>query len=37
MPITLVPPKTMATIRARKKAAGTVSYTVQICLKKKVY
>jgi hypothetical protein len=31
----LVPPKIMATIRARKKADGAVSYTVQIRLKKK--
>lgn len=28
MPATLVPPEIMATIRARKKADGTVSYTV---------
>ena len=35
MPATLVPPEIMATIRARKKADGTVSYTVQIRLKKK--
>jgi len=35
MPATLVPPEIMATIRARKKADGTVGYTVQICLKKK--
>ncbi len=32
---TLVPPKIMATIRAREKADGTVSYTVQLRLKKK--
>jgi len=35
-PFTLVPPEIMVTIRARKKADGTVSYTVQIRLKKKV-
>lgn len=34
-PFTLVPPEIMATIRARKKADSTVSYTVQIRLKKK--
>jgi len=34
-PATLVPPEILATIRARKKADGTVSYTVQIRLKKK--
>lgn len=34
-PIPLVPPKNMATIQSKKKADGTMSYTVQIRLKKK--
>jgi hypothetical protein len=33
--ISFVPPESMATIRARKEADGTVSYTVQIRLKNK--
>ncbi|PAV74599.1 hypothetical protein WR25_00514 [Diploscapter pachys] len=34
-PLTLVPTENMATIRARKKADGTVIHTVRIRLKKK--